>query len=141
MIHGLWVIKKTGECIFEKFFEMPKSGPDISNLLTAIQTFANSISGNSVRSITLENMLFRYKLSRDVFFVLFIDKEDEVSETLDSIEVKFWTEFKQPITKKENKKEIEKFAEEVDKIIKIYQNKKEIEDLDNKLRSIERELI
>jgi hypothetical protein len=141
MIHGLWVIKKTGECIFEKSFGMTKSSPDLSNLLTAIQTFANSISGNSVRSITLENMLFRYKLSRDVFFVLFIDKEDEVSETLDNIEIKFWTEIKQPITKTENKNEIEKFAQEVDKIVKVYQNKKEIEDLDNKLRSIERELV
>nr|MDO8081738.1 hypothetical protein [Candidatus Freyarchaeota archaeon] len=141
MIHGLWVIKRTGECIFERFFGMPKSGPDISNLLSAIHTFADSISGNSVRSITLENMLFRYKLSRDVFFVLFTDKEDEVSETLDNLEIKFWTEFKQPIMKTEDKKEFEKFAEEVDKIIRMYQNKKEIEDLDDKLRSIERELV
>ncbi|MEM2144484.1 MAG: hypothetical protein QW279_03925 [Candidatus Jordarchaeaceae archaeon] len=141
MIHGLWVIKKTGECIFEKFFGTIKSGPDISNLLSAIQTFADSISGDSVRSITLENMLFRYKLSRDVFFVLFTDKEDEVSDTLDNIEVKFWTETKQPITKIEDKKELEKFSEEVDKIIKMYQNKKEIEDLDKKLRSIERDLV
>lgn len=141
MIHCLWVINKTGECIFERSFGMAKSSPDLSNLLSAIQTFANSISGNSVRSITLENMLFRYKLSRDVFFVLFVDKEDEVSEILDDIEIKFWTEIKQPIKKTENKNEIEKFAEEVDKIIKVYQNKKEIEDLDNKLRSIERELV
>ena len=141
MIHGLWVIKKTGECIFEKIFGTIKSVPDISNLLSAIQTFADSISEESVRSITLENMLFRYKLSRDVFFVLFTDKEDEVSDTLDNIEIKFWTVIKQPITKMEDEGELEKFAEEVDKIVKAYQNKKEIEDLDKKLRSIERDLV
>lgn len=141
MIHGLWVIKKTGECLFEKYFGISKSAPDISSLLSAIQTFADSISGDSIRSITLENMLFRYKLSRDIILVLSTDKEDEVSETLDSLEIKFWTEFKQPITEDEDKKKFENFAKESERIIMEYERKKEIEDLDDKLRALERELV
>ena len=141
MIHGLWVIKKTGECLFQKSFGLSKSTPDISSLLSAIQTFADSISGDSISSITLENMLFRYKLSRGIILVLSTDKEDEVSETLDSLEIKFWTEFKQPITENEDKKKFENFAKESERIIMEYERKKEIEDLDDKLRALERELV
>ncbi len=141
MIHGLWIIKRTGERLFEKSFGISKSAPDISSLLSAIQTFADSISGDSIRSITLENMLFRYKLSRDIFFVLSTDKEDEVSETLDNLEIKFWTEFKQPITEDEDKKKYENFAKEAERTIIEYERKKEIEDLDAKLRALERELV
>ncbi|MFB0561789.1 MAG: hypothetical protein ACETWM_11325 [Candidatus Lokiarchaeia archaeon] len=141
MIHGLWIIKRTGECLFEKSFGISKSTPDVSSLLSAIQTFADSISGDSIRSITLENMLFRYKLSRDIILVLSTDKEDEVSETLDSLEIKFWTEFKQPITENEDKKKFENFAKESERIIMEYERKKEIEDLDDKLRALERELV
>lgn len=141
MIHGLWIIKRTGECLFEKSFGISKSTPDVSSLLSAIQTFADSISGDSIRSITLENMLFRYKLSRDIILVLSTDKEDEVSETLDNLEIKFWTEFKQPITENEDKKKFENFAKESERIIMEYERKKEIEDLDDKLRALERELV
>ncbi len=141
MIHGLWIIKRTGECLFQKSFGITKSAPDVSSLLSAIQTFADSISGDSIRSITLENMLFRYKLSRDIILVLSTDKEDEVSETLDNLEIKFWTEFKQPITENEDKKKFENFAKESERIIMEYERKKEIEDLDDKLRALERELV
>jgi hypothetical protein len=141
MIHGLWVIKKTGECLFEKSFGASKSTTDISSLLSAINTFADSISGESIRSITLENVLFRYKLSRDVIFVLSTDKEDNVTETLDGLEIKFWAEFKQPTIEAADKKKIENFTVEADRIIEEYERKKEIEDLDNKLRSLERELV
>lgn len=141
MIHGLWIIKKTGECLFEKSFGLSKSAPDITSLLTAIQTFADSISGDSIRSITLENMLFRYKLSRDIFFVLSTDMEDEVSETLDSLEIKFWTEFKQPVIEREDEKKFDNFTKEAERIITEYERKKEIEDLDDKLRALERELV
>jgi hypothetical protein len=141
MIHGLWVIKKTGECLFEKSLVPSKSTTDISSLLSAINTFADSISGESIRSITLENVLFRYKLSRDILFVLSTDKEDNVSETLDSLEIEFWAEFKQPTIEAADKKKFENFSKEADRIIDEYVRKKEIEDLDNKLRSLERELV
>ncbi|MEX2706142.1 MAG: hypothetical protein ACTSSA_06125 [Candidatus Freyarchaeota archaeon] len=140
MIHGLWIIKKTGECIFERPFDT-KAAPDISSLLSAIHTFADSISEESVSSITLENVLFRYKMSRDIIFVLATDKEDEVSETLDSLEVKFWSELKQPLTEITDKEKFENFAREADEIIREYERKKEIEDLDDKLRSLERDLV
>ncbi|WXG41360.1 MAG: hypothetical protein WED07_11440 [Candidatus Freyarchaeum deiterrae] len=141
MIHGLWVIKRTGESLFEKSFGISKKTADISSLLSAIHTFAGSISGESISSITLENTLFKYKVSRDIVFVLSTDKEDDVSETLDSLEIKFWADFKQPTIETADKKKFENFSHEADRIIEDYIRKKEIEDLDNKLRSLERELV
>ncbi|MBS7249360.1 MAG: hypothetical protein KIH08_02035 [Candidatus Freyarchaeota archaeon] len=140
MIHGLWVIKKQGECLFERYFGATKQAPNISNLLSAIHTFSDSMTGESIRSITLENILFRYKVSRNIIFVLSTDREDDVTETLDGLEIKFWTEFKQPITEIDTNK-LENFAKEADELIKEYERKKEIEELDDKLRALERELV
>lgn len=78
MIHSVYVIRRTGECLFSRVYD--KNGVDealISGFLSALQSFINEISGDYIRTLQTGNVKFVYNLMDDLIFVFCVDLEDD----------------------------------------------------------------
>ena len=78
MIHSVYVIRRTGECLFSRVYD--KNGVDealISGFLSALQSFINEISGDYIRTLKTGNVKFVYNLMDDLIFVFCVDLEDD----------------------------------------------------------------
>lgn len=78
MIHSVYVIRRTGECLFSRVYD--KNGIDealISGFLSALQSFINEISGDYVRTLKTGNVKFVYNLLDDLIFVFCVDLEED----------------------------------------------------------------
>lgn len=78
MIHSVYVIRRTGECLFSRVYD--KNGVDealISGFLSALQSFINEISGDYIRTLKTGNVKFVYNLMDDLIFVFCVDLEED----------------------------------------------------------------
>ncbi|MFX0097787.1 MAG: ADP-ribosylation factor-like protein [Candidatus Hodarchaeota archaeon] len=78
MIHSVYVIKRTGECLFSRIYD--ENGVDealISGFLSALQSFISEISGDYIRTLKTGNVKFVYNLFDDLIFVFCSDLDED----------------------------------------------------------------
>ena len=97
MIHSVYIIKKTGECLFSRIYD--KNGVDealISGFLSAMQSFVSEISGDYIRTLKTGNVKFVYNLAKDLIFVFCVDldeDEEKLRTKIDRTQSVFLNEF------------------------------------------------
>ncbi len=123
MIHSVYVIKRTGECLFSRIYD--KNGVDealISGFLSALQSFISEISGDYIRTLKTGNVKFVYNLLDDLIFVFCVDldeDEEKLRTKIDRAQGVFLNEFSSIITGWDGKTAIfESFKAAVDDIVK-----------------------
>ncbi len=122
MIHHVYIIKRSGECLFSKSYgaKLLDEGL-ISGFLSALQSFVTEVSGEVIKIIRTGNIKFIYGVARDLIFVLATSEDEDEELTQQKI-----TTLKEEFIKK-FEKEIDSwngdvsvftsFSDEIDKII------------------------
>ncbi|MHA1410096.1 MAG: ADP-ribosylation factor-like protein [Candidatus Odinarchaeia archaeon] len=122
MIHNVYIIKKSGECLLSKSYgsKMLDEGL-ISGFLSALQSFVSEVSGDAIKVIRTGNVKFIYGVGKDLIFV-FSTSEDEddkqIQEKIANLRDEFITKYGDTIENWDGSTTIfEPFSEYVDKIV------------------------
>ncbi|MFX0203819.1 MAG: ADP-ribosylation factor-like protein [Candidatus Hodarchaeota archaeon] len=122
MIHSVYIIKRTGECLFSRIYD--KNGVDealISGFLSALQSFISEISGDYIRTLKTGNVKFVYNLLDDLIFVFCVDldeDEEKLRIKIDRTQSVFLNEFSDIVEGWDGSTSIfEPFKEVVDDIV------------------------
>lgn len=122
MIHNVYIIRKSGECLLSKSYgsKLLDEGL-ISGFLSALQSFASEVSKDSIKTIRTGNIKFIYGAAKDLIFV-FSTSEDEdenqAQEKITAVKEEFLRRYQKEIDNWDG--DVGKFSlfqEDIDKIV------------------------
>jgi len=122
MIHHVYIIKRSGECLFSKSYgaKLLDEGL-ISGFLSALQSFVTEVSGDIIKIIRTGNIKFIYGVAKDLIFVLATseDEDEELAQQkITTLKEEFIRRFQQELeTWNGDTSRFTPFSEEIDKII------------------------
>lgn len=122
MIHHVYIIKRSGECLFSKSYgaKLLDEGL-ISGFLSALQSFVTEVSGEVIKIIRTGNIKFIYGVAKDLIFVLATseDEDEELAQQkITVLKEEFIKRFEKEIDNwKGDVSVFSSFNDEIDKII------------------------
>jgi small GTP-binding protein len=122
MIHNVYIIKKSGECLLSKSYGSKSLDEGlISGFLSALQSFVSEVSGDAIKVIRTGNIKFIYGVGQDLIFV-FSTSEDEddklIQEKITALRDNFIGKYGDSLDDWDGSTvAFEKFQEEVDKVV------------------------
>ena len=79
MIHGIYIIKSSGICVFHKELDGIDEDPqEVSALLTAISLFSRKTFGEHLKAIMTTNRKLMLYKEGDLYFVYVVDLEESL---------------------------------------------------------------
>ncbi|MHA1754959.1 MAG: ADP-ribosylation factor-like protein [Candidatus Odinarchaeia archaeon] len=86
MIHNVYIIKKSGECLFSKSYGMKSLDEGlISGFLSALQSFVSEVSGDAIKVIRTGNIKFIYGVGKDLIFVFSASEDEDEKQAQEKI--------------------------------------------------------
>ncbi|MFX1598163.1 MAG: ADP-ribosylation factor-like protein [Promethearchaeota archaeon] len=86
MIHNVYIIRKSGECLVSRAYgSIALDEGLISGFLSALQSFVAEVSGDRIRSIKTGNVKFIYGGFGDVLFVFCVSQDEDETEIQEKI--------------------------------------------------------
>lgn len=98
MIHNVYIMRKSGECLISRKYGSLEADDDlVTGFLSAILNFGEQIGGERVESIIMGNKKFVYTVMNDIIFIAYADKDDPVKESLELIGQKFMEKYSETL--------------------------------------------
>lgn len=86
MIHNVYVMRRSGECLISRKYGSLEADEDlVTGFLSAILNFGEQIDGERVESIIMGSKKFVYTAIGDLIFIAYADKDDSVKEDLERL--------------------------------------------------------
>ncbi|MHA1333942.1 MAG: ADP-ribosylation factor-like protein [Candidatus Odinarchaeia archaeon] len=122
MIHNVYIIRKSGECLIAKSYGSIKLDEGlISGFLSALQSFVAELSGDKIRSIKTGNVKFIYGGAEDLIFVFCVSQDEDeknIEQKIAAVRDAFLSRYKNVLKDWDGSISVfEPFGEILDKIV------------------------
>ncbi|MHA1838538.1 MAG: hypothetical protein ACTSVM_06975 [Candidatus Ranarchaeia archaeon] len=135
MIHGVWVIDRTGHCLFHWNYGSEILDPTLfSGFFSALFNFAKEIGQSHIENVKMSDLSFSCLLSKGLLFVVSSDKTEDNSYLLRTIRDKFFKQFENRYyllgdLLRETSDEVKQFKASVDSFLRKLQSDASKEDI------------